>query len=256
MLKWCSYCQQFMGEVPEFEDFVITHGTCRECHPATMSSAALDLTRARFLKGIQRKLWNAGRNSDLKAAATIIDEATQAGIRPVDILIGIIAPLLYQVGEDWRKGALTVEGEHHFTAFCEEMIDLVMLKFQISTSADSKSAPEILITNAPGNRHTLAVRILPLWLASKGRSTQFADTQGNLQQLFTLITASPPKLLLISMALAEQYGGVEEIAERILELPRAIRPKVVVGGYAVKLGLVPPIRGADLMADISLLTPT
>jgi len=44
------------------------------------------------------------------------------------------------------------------------------------------------------------------------------------------------------------------ITERIAELPKSTRPKVIVGGYAVKLGLVPAIPGADLMADISSLS--
>jgi hypothetical protein len=36
-------------------------------------------------------------------------------------------------------------------------------------------------------------------------------------------------------------------------LPRALCPKIIAGGYAVKLGLVPRISGVDLMADISSL---
>ena len=254
MLKWCSYCQQFMGEAPDFENLIITHGTCQECHPATLRPEKLDLTHARFLKSIQHELWNAGQHNDLKAAESTIDDAVNAGLRPVDILIGIIAPILYQVGEDWKKGTLTVEGEHQFTAFCEKVIDLVDFNFNVSAFANPMAALETLLTSAPGNRHTLAVRILALWLASKGRRTQIVDTQNNLQQLLSLIRTTRIKLLLISISLAEQCNGVKEIIGRIAELPMPIRPKVVVGGYAVKLGLVSPMPGADLMADISSLS--
>jgi len=253
MLKWCSYCQQFMGEVPDYDDLVITHGTCCECHPATFKPAGLDLTHARFLKGIQRKLWNAGCDSDLKAAESIIDDAVNAGLRPIDILMGIIAPMLYEVGEDWKRGALSVEGEHRFTSFCKKVLDLIVPKSEVGVSANRKSGGAILLMNALGNRHTLAVRILALWLASKGRRTEIVNAQRDIDQLLSLIRTKQTKLLLISMALSEQYGGVKEIAERIAELPEPIRPRVIVGGYAVKLGLIPPIPGADLMADISLL---
>jgi hypothetical protein len=54
MLKWCSDCQQFIGQVPDFQDFNITHGLCKNCHITRLTSAQLDLTHARVLKGIQR----------------------------------------------------------------------------------------------------------------------------------------------------------------------------------------------------------
>jgi len=46
-------------------------------------------------------------------------------MRAIDLLIGIIAPLLYQIGEDWKHGAVTVAQEHRFTAFCEKVLELI-----------------------------------------------------------------------------------------------------------------------------------
>ncbi|MDO9417152.1 hypothetical protein [Pararhizobium sp.] len=69
-----------------------------------------------------------------------------------------------------------------------------------------------------------------------------------------LIKTTRTKLLLISVALPAQYCGVSEIVKQVAKLANPIRPRVVVGGSAVKLGLIPPIRGADLMAGISLLS--
>lgn len=63
-----------------------------------------------------------------------------------------------------------------------------------------------------------------------------------------------PKALLVSVALPEHRPNVLKIAERVAALPAPIRPKIIVGGYAVKLGLVAEIPGAELMADISELT--
>jgi methanogenic corrinoid protein MtbC1 len=60
-----------------------------------------------------------------------------------------------------------------------------------------------------------------------------------------------PGFVLISMPLAEQVPSVVAIVERLAELPILIRPKIVVGGYAVKMGLVSVIPGADLLTDIS-----
>jgi hypothetical protein len=62
-----------------------------------------------------------------------------------------------------------------------------------------------------------------------------------------------PRLLLISMALAEQVADVTRIAQSIAELPVDVRPRVIVGGNAVKRGHVDAIPHAELLADISLL---
>ena len=56
------------------------------------------------------------------------------------------------------------------------------------------------------------------------------------------------------MALAEQSSGVMAMTKRIATLPSPVRPKIFVGGYAVKLGLVSDLPGAELMADISALS--
>ncbi len=161
--------------------------------------------------------------------------------------------MLYQVGEDWKNGVLSVEQEHSFTAFCEQVIDLVSTKVQPIAPPNLVSGGAILLMNAPGNLHTLGLRIISQWLASKGKIATILDTQDDAAHLLKLIKTTRTKLLLISVALPAQYYSVNEIVEQVAKLAKPIRPRVVVGGYAVKLGLIPPIRGADLMADISLL---
>jgi hypothetical protein len=107
--------------------------------------------------------------------------------------------------------------------------------------------------NAPGNTHTLAARILSLWLTNKGTPARLIREWEGHEELLALIRLTQPRLLLVSMALAEQIPSVVAIAERIAELPASKRPRLVVGGYAIKAGLVVTIPGADLVGDISSL---
>ena len=200
MLKWCSYCQQFLGEVPDYDNFSISHGTCPECYADLFGQGDVDLTRPLLLKAVQRKLWTAGLENNLTAAAKVIDDAVSTGLRPVDILIGMVAPMLYQVGEDWKTGVFSVEQEHRFTTFCEKIIDLVTTKMQLNPSPNSTSDGAILLMNAPGNVHTLGLRIIALWLASKGRIATILDTQ-DAANVLKVIKTTRPTLLLISVAL-------------------------------------------------------
>jgi methanogenic corrinoid protein MtbC1 len=244
-----------MGEVPDFENLVISHGICRKCHPKTTAFAESDYQHAIFLRDIYRKLFAAGRRSDLAAAEHILNDAVAANCRPVDILIGIMAPMLYQIGEDWSRGKLSVEGEHRFTAFCKKTFDLVATRVRFGARVVAMPAPssQNLLINAPGNTHTLAIRILALWLMTHDIPAQIAGPFADLDELVGLVRRMAPKKLLISIALTEQHDSVRTIVERMQDLPASRRPEVIVGGYAVKRGLVSQVPGARLMADISSL---
>jgi methanogenic corrinoid protein MtbC1 len=252
MLSWCSYCQQFVGEVPPYDDLIVTHGICATCESNTLSLTESDIAHAMMLKGIQSRLFDAGHRGDFNAAKRIVDASRQANIRELDILVGIIAPMLYQIGEDWKRGAITAVEERRFTAFCEKIVDMLAAKSSLAVPNDASSQERnaILLISAPGNCHTLAVRILALWLADKGMPTRAAYRPLDVEGVIEMIRKVHPGVVLISMALAEQIPGVVAIVERIAKLPNPVRPKIIVGGYAVKTGLVSAIPGADLLADI------
>lgn len=256
MLSWCSYCQQFMGEVPPYEDLVINHGMCARCEAKELGAGAIDLNRANFLNDIQRRLAAAGMRNDLAEAERVIDVAIRAKVMAVDILIGIIAPLLHEIGEDWKRDRACVAQQDRLTAFCEEIFSFLAAKASDTASAARASAAdraEVLLMNAPGNRHMLAIRILSLWLKKKRVRARLLERVQSAGELLAQIDRTKPRQLLISMALSEQAEAVAAIAGHIAALPAAARPKVIVGGNAVKLGLVPAIPGATLLADISAL---
>jgi methanogenic corrinoid protein MtbC1 len=255
MLKWCSYCQQFQGETPPYENFSVTHGLCPECELAHPDVFATDLVRhSELLRGVFHSLSEAGRRNDLGSAQRLVDKAIAAKCRPVDILIGVLAPLLYQIGEEWRSGVITVEDEHEFTAFSERVIDLIDGKMHQGRSPSRTDERVYFLMNAPGNTHTLAIRILALWLESRSICAPIIIEHSGLEGLARRIVETAPRALLISMALPEQFNSVAAISALVGRLPSGVRPRVLVGGYAVKSGLVKFVPGADLVADVSLLS--
>jgi methanogenic corrinoid protein MtbC1 len=253
MLKWCSYCQQFMGETRPYHDLSMTHGLCEHClleHPDVFAES--ELKHPIFLRDIFHALFEAGQRSDVEAAAKIVEKAVDAHCRPLDILVGMIAPMLYEIGEGWQQGVLTVEDEHSFTAFCERVVDLIerkMLEHKPLLSPPA-TGPTALLMNAPGNLHTLALRMMALWLKNQSVKVQLIDAQ---DVLTTSIFDAQPDFLLISMALADQLEGVSAIVHSVNELPTGVRQRIIVGGYAVKANLVSSIPGAELLKDITSL---
>ena len=256
MLKWCAYCQQFMREIAPYDDFSISHGLCASCETTREDLFARDEVRqANLLREIFHELFDAGRHEDFETAAGIIDKAISANCRPVDILIGMISPMLYEIGEEWKRGALSVEGEHRFTAFSDQVIRLVESRIGAARTAPSGSsrATTLFLMNAPGNQHNIAVRILALWLESRGAQVRMIDDEIDTVSLMQRLAAERADYLLISMGLAEQRDLVAAICNAIQALPEGVRPKVIVGGYPVKAGLIKAIPFAELLCDISML---
>lgn len=256
MLKWCSYCQQFMHEIAPYDDFGITHGLCVSCDAALKDPFANDqIERSQFLRDIFHELFEAGRLEDFASATGIIEKAIAANCRPVDILIGMISPMLYEIDEEWKRGALSVEAEHRFTAFSERVVRLVEsgIGAHIAMSAARHRTTLLFLMNAPGNRHGLAVRILALWLQSRGARVRIIDGGTDHASLLQSIAAERPRYLLISMSLIEQRNRVAGICNAAQALPQDVRPKIVVGGYPVKAGLITSIPAAELLSDVSAL---
>src|ERR1700733_13175672 len=113
MLRWCMYCQQFQGEVAPFSNFNTTHITCPSCKAKRRAQLDSEIQRSWMLRGLQEQLMEIGKSGDSLAAEECVDLAIRANVRPVDILVGLIAPLLYIIGEQWSLKTITVVDEHH-----------------------------------------------------------------------------------------------------------------------------------------------
>jgi hypothetical protein len=55
------------------------------------------------------------------------------------------------------------------------------------------------------------------------------------------------------MALTEQQDSVAAVAKAVQTLPDGMRPKIIVGGYPVKAGLIGSIPATEFSSDISSL---
>lgn len=249
MLSWCSYCQTFQGEIEPYHQLDMSHGICPECLPGVNAIEDADFEHLRVLQDIQSRLMAVGRSGDVAAADEIVRAAESAGVRPIDTLVGLVAPLLHQIGEEWERADISVAQEHRFTTFCEGLYELVDAGAERAV-CDESGRSDVLLMNAAGNRHTLGIRFLALWLKGEGCRARDVLPGPGLPTLEAMIESARPRVLVVSMALAEQRESVGQVAARVAALPHARRPRILVGGYAVKMGMVSPIPGAELASDL------
>lgn len=229
MIKWCSYCQQFQGEKPPFEDYALTHGVCESCASIVSDLTEHQVKKMQVLVNIQRKLFHAGFSNDGELAQEAIAEAKEAGVQSVDVLMGLIAPLLWKVGELWEAGKITVADEHRFTSFYEAIIA------KIEDVDPGYESVDVLLVNAPGNTHFLGLRVLNLWLHSKGiKSATYSESK--LESIASEILKRRPRFLGFSVAIDGQLQETINLGESVLNSLGANAPLLILGGGVIKRG--------------------
>jgi methanogenic corrinoid protein MtbC1 len=246
MIRWCSYCQRYLGEAPPFDDYAMTHGICDACFVSLDGGASF--RGAERLVDYYGRLNLAGQGGQLPSAAAVLDEGIALGLRPVDLLMGLVQPALYQVGESWSSGKITVASEHAFTAMASALLALVTYKYPDAHAYRQSCQPRVLLIAAEGNYHTLGLQLVELMLVLERIPTFTVYPGIPAAEAVQLWRAMRPPVVGFSLAEAGQLGQVREAADAILS--DASPPRLVVGGFPVREGLPAPHHaGIELLAD-------
>lgn len=231
MIRWCSYCQRYQGEVEPYEDFSVTHGVC----PACLDSGAVldpDLPdRVEPLKAFLQRVTHAG--SDPGAAPALLDEGRSLGVPWVDLLLGLVQPALYQMGERWSGSLASIAEEHRLTAVCASLISLVAEAQAGAARLRQSPAPAALLVNAEDNFHTLGVQVVEVALLAAGVPVFCVYPGLPAREVAALAASLRPRVVGVSVALPEQLGSVRELAA-LLDRTEGPRPTLVAGGHGVR----------------------
>jgi methanogenic corrinoid protein MtbC1 len=227
---------------------------CADCKAKGIVQLEDEIGRSVRLREIQEQLRVAGKAGDIGDAARIVQLALASGVRPVDILVGLITPLLYVVGLEWECGLISIAEEQRFTGFCERVFELVKLEVdRVGPVAPRERHALVFVINADGNDHTLGSRIVALWLQSKGIEVRAFHATPTPESLLLLIAEVRPCAILISLSLHEQKAYVDAVALR-LDALEGYRPSFFAGGHAIKHRLVPPVPGVRFLETVTGLS--
>lgn len=253
MINWCAYCQEYQGETPPFDNFIPTHGICARCKEKGLDLPEEKLQAIRVLKDLQERLWTAGKTENRNAIDDLISDAVQYQVRPVDVLVGLLAPMLYQIGADWARGKITIADEHRFTAFAIDVLSNVRTKMKMEEPRGRDERLRVLLLNADGNDHSLGIQILEVFLRSSGIPAKAIYPGIPFAEAIQLTAEIKPEWLGISISLADQIPSVIEIVDKITELFPAMKNKIFLGGNAVRKYLVPAISGTIQISELGAM---
>lgn len=234
MLRWCAYCQRLIGESEPFEVFELSHGICSTClQQHRWSSAATDAVQK--LVSFHHELIELGRTGDLAQAPEALRKGLALGIKPLDFLIGLIQPALYEIGLSWEKGNVSIVEEHRFTSFASRLIDLCYQSLP-QVKYPSSKAPEIILTCAPNNYHFLGLRIVEQWLISANRHVYTVFPGIPAEEILKLVVSMKPRYLGVSIAVIDQAEVLPELTDALQKVlsMSGYMPTLIVGGAIMK----------------------
>jgi methanogenic corrinoid protein MtbC1 len=231
MIRWCAYCQRHQGEAEPYDDYSVTHTICEDCtaRGAYMSREPASLAAIRDF--LARVADAAGPEA---SAEQLVSEGMALGLDPVDLLLGIVQPVLRQIGERWASGEATIAEEHRVSATCGLLIQRIADADPNAAALRQAPRPEVLLLAAANNRHTLGIQLLEALLIRQYISTFTIYPGPTVDEIVALARKLRPRVAAISCALPEQLGSAQLAAERLAELPHAERPLVVVGGLGLR----------------------
>lgn len=187
---------------------------------------------------------------DLAAATRSILTADELGVPIGKLFAEVLTPTLYEVGERWSAGTLSVGQEHEISELARDLIAELTLRHARSDS----DQPIILAASVAGERHDLGLRMMAGLLRMRGLDVHVLGADVASRFLVESVELRRPALVLLSATLPSR---LDQVRATINELrARDVRTRVIAGGqgcYAYPetlraLGADVPI--ADCLEDL------
>ncbi len=232
MIRWCSYCQAFLGEEPPFDSLVLTHGICPACVAKIeagdeLGEALTDTTQP--IRDLMNRVFDCARSADESSIPLLLAEATAVGLPAASVLVGLLQPALYRAGEAWRDGNMSIAAEHRLTRWCERFFS------QLPLQQPPKTPLDLLIFMMPGNTHTLGPRFAAEILAARGISTQVGAPRLPISAMVREIQRLRPRMVGLSCALAASLSAADELLIDLAgRIDRSWPRRFILGGFAVR----------------------
>jgi hypothetical protein len=195
----------------------------------------LSLEKIRAIQNWQDHAWKSIVNGtsalDLETWATLTRDLK---IREVDVFLGFMQPLLYQVGMAFQVGDISVEQEHRFSASVEKYIKARGFAKPIFSVEDNAGICDFLLTLLPGNRHIFSVNFVAIQLHEDGINVRIAPDLPSVTALIDYLEMVRPLVVGLSASMNEQLPILWEVLDTVKTMHRRPFEFAMLGGVAVR----------------------
>ena len=250
MIRWCCYCQTYLGEFEPYDDPSFSHGICERC--AAQLERDVPLVEAtNQVRTLVDRLLAAAESRDWNAAQVAMKEAKALGLGDDSLLVALLQPALYRAGLEWQAGRMSVLAEHLLTSWCEQV-------FAALPSPTRTTPPRVLLLQTPGNQHTLGARFAARLLAARGISTEVVTPGVPPSEMVALARRLRPSAIGFSCALPHSARVALDLVSSLrAELEPELECRYLLGGFAFRFGadIADEARaaGIEIIQDVTTL---
>ena len=188
------------------------------------------------MRFVQRHLLDAFKSFDEATASRFM--ASMLAIYPIEqVCTELSTPTLWEIGQLWEQGLITVSIEHFASAFFHGWLTNLL-----HAMPTSHTNPLVIACCAPGELHELAPLILSLLLRRAGLHVAYLGQSIETESLLQTARQLSPALICVSVTLISSLEAVIELGQKLQELPPP-RPVLIFGGQAFE-------QRADLIAQV------
>src|SRR5690606_21352948 len=144
---------------------------------------------------------------------------------------GVVQPVLREVGDRWERGEASVEEEHEVTRRCLAIYEALLERQQHLEALRRREPPDVLLACAPGNTHTIGLRMIELFLVAEGLAVRTELEPLSIDAIVSVVEDARPRIVGLSAALPEHLEAAAEISTQVATLGIG---RVIVGGRAVR----------------------
>jgi methanogenic corrinoid protein MtbC1 len=254
MIRWCSYCQRFMGESAPWHDSSMTHGICKACSSKKANHNSQQISKIQPIVAAYRQMRQALNERRIDDCLKMVRKAQiELGIPPFDLFMGVVQPLLHEIGTLWSQKKITIAEEHQFTAFAEVLLSNLLNAESGDRVSDSAENIDVVLACANGNYHTIGPRALEFALRNAGFVTKLFVPGLPAQDIVAIVRRLRPTYLGISASVDGQIEEVKAIMAELENYSETSGITVFVGGAAVRSN--PPVW-KELKSSNLMIAPT
>lgn len=164
-------------------------------------------------------------------AQQLILDAVREGMPLRQVYLEVFQPALYEVGQLWETGQISVAQEHLATAITQTILAALYAQTPLAPGRGQRA----IVACLSGNHHEIGARMAADFLQWAGFDTLYLGANTPEASFLAMVDDFKPHVVGLPSSLPRHIEGVRAVIEQIHADFRRDRPTILVGGLAFNL---------------------
>ena len=236
MIHWCQICHRYQGEIEPSQDYSLSFSPCANCTAAGRTENEEKSVRSEMLRNFYQRLRKSAKDGLLGEASGLLYEGKRLGLVPQDLMMGLLQPMLHEVGELWAHGELHVRQEHRISFAVSALFELFYAEFPEHSARRFAQHPDVLLMVSPSNRHFIGAQLVEYFLVAHDVTTHLVLPGLPPEEIVELACELQPRMIGISISLVSQLTEIRKVTELLAFAGLHETPHICVGGSPILAG--------------------